>query len=230
MPVMLCKILCPATLAAALAIAAVHPALSQSTLTARSHSVGAGVSAGNLEGAACPASSRMISGSCHPSYNDQVTIINQFPNVSGNTWRCGFKNKRGGRNDRLGLYGLCGTFRLHPARDQSHLAVTLRPQQTNMVVLGSERADGDGVPGRERAAMHRSKQRVRTQRLLQLADSIELHQRRMAGVDKYGFTFVANVEPGAHMGSVAPGTVGMPAAAAGGLSRSRGTGRAAAAI
>ena len=62
-------------------------------LTARSHSIAAGGTQGNLEGTACGAAPRkMISGACHPFYNDRVTIINQFPNIAANTWRCGFKN------------------------------------------------------------------------------------------------------------------------------------------
>ena len=59
-----------------------RPTSSQATLTARSYSIGPGLSAGNLEGAACAATSRMISGACHPFYSDQVPIINQFPNVA----------------------------------------------------------------------------------------------------------------------------------------------------
>jgi hypothetical protein len=61
------------------------------SLTFQSYSIPAGGSQGNLEGASC-GTRRMISGACHPFYNDRVTIINQFPNIAGNTWRCGFKN------------------------------------------------------------------------------------------------------------------------------------------
>ena len=129
-PVMLCKTLC----AAILAIVAAQPAFSQATLTARSHSIGPGISASSLEGAACPASSKMISGSCHPYFSDQVPIINQFPNVSGNTWRCGFKNNTAAAAT-VWVYTVC-TAPAAPAvcspPATSHLAVTLRPQQTNM--------------------------------------------------------------------------------------------------
>jgi hypothetical protein len=68
-----------------------QPAIS-TQLTFRSHSIAANSSAGNLEGNACPAPTRMISGACHPGYNDRVIIINQFPNTFANTWRCGFRN------------------------------------------------------------------------------------------------------------------------------------------
>src|SRR5882762_3754411 len=68
----------------------------ETTLTVQSHQIGAGASAGNLEGASCQAPyTKMISGACHPFYSDQVTIINQFPNIPLNTWRCGFKNNTG---------------------------------------------------------------------------------------------------------------------------------------
>ncbi len=76
-------------------------------LTFRSHTIGANSSAGNLEGAACPSPTRMISGACHPGYNDRVVIINQFPNVSANTWRCGFRNNNN-VNRTVWIYTLCG--------------------------------------------------------------------------------------------------------------------------
>jgi hypothetical protein len=66
--------------------------ITATTLTYQSHPIAAGAAAGNLEGAACPAPYKMVSGACHPFYNDHVTIINQFPNIPANTWRCGFKN------------------------------------------------------------------------------------------------------------------------------------------
>jgi hypothetical protein len=74
--------------------ASVEAAVSFTTfLTARSYSIAAGGTQGNLEGTACGAAPRkMISGACHPFYNDRVAIINQFPNIGANTWRCGFKN------------------------------------------------------------------------------------------------------------------------------------------
>lgn len=77
------------------------------TLAVKSHSVAAGVSAGNLEGAACPAGFKMLSGACHPSYNARVTIINQFPNIPANTWRCGFKNNTTAAVS-VYIYTLCG--------------------------------------------------------------------------------------------------------------------------
>ena len=74
------------------------------TLTFRSHTVT--TSAGNLEGAACPAQATMISGSCHPGYNSRVSIINQYPNIAGNTWRCGFRNHVGSPVS-VWIYTLC---------------------------------------------------------------------------------------------------------------------------
>jgi hypothetical protein len=81
--------------------------ISQTSLTFQSHQIAAGASAGNLEGVFCPANTKMISGACHPSYNDRVAIINQFPNVTGNTWRCGFKNNTSS-NVTGWIYTLCG--------------------------------------------------------------------------------------------------------------------------
>ncbi len=87
--------------------AAVEALVTQTTLTYRSHSVAAGASAGNLEGNACPASYTMISGACHPGYNDRMVIINQYPNKGGNTWRCGFKNNNAAART-IWVYTLCG--------------------------------------------------------------------------------------------------------------------------
>jgi hypothetical protein len=82
----------PGGAAAGGAAAGVEPLVSFTTsLTSRSYSIPAGGSQGNLEGNSC-GTRKMISGACHPFYNDRVTIINQFPNIAGNTWRCGFKN------------------------------------------------------------------------------------------------------------------------------------------
>jgi hypothetical protein len=68
------------------------PGSFSTTLTYKSYPIAAGASQGNLEGASCTAPAKMISGACHPFYNDHVTIINQFPNIALQTWRCGFKN------------------------------------------------------------------------------------------------------------------------------------------
>jgi hypothetical protein len=81
--------------------------ITATTLTYQSYPIAAGVAAGNLEGAACPAPYKMISGACHPLYNDHVTIINQFPNIPGNTWRCGFKNNTAAAVT-VYIYTLCG--------------------------------------------------------------------------------------------------------------------------
>ena len=81
--------------------------ITATTLTSQSHPVAAGAAAGNLEGAACPAPYKMISGACHPLYNDHVTIINQFPNIPANTWRCGFKNNTTAAVT-VYIYTLCG--------------------------------------------------------------------------------------------------------------------------
>jgi Papain-like cysteine protease AvrRpt2 len=129
---MLCGILCNALL---LALLAERPAVAQTSLTVRSYTIGAGASSGNLDGAVCPAPTKMISGACHPFYSDQVPIINQYPNVAGNTWRCGFKNNTAATAS-VYVYTLCAasltsTSVCTPAA-QSHLAVTLRPQQTDM--------------------------------------------------------------------------------------------------
>ena len=61
------------------------------SLTVQSYSIPANGSQVSLEGASC-GTRKMISGACHPFFNDRVSIINQFPNIAGNTWRCGFKN------------------------------------------------------------------------------------------------------------------------------------------
>ena len=87
--------------------AAVEPLITQTTLTYRSHSVAAGASANNLEGNACPSTYTMISGACHPGYNDRMVIINQYPNRSANTWRCGFKNNTSAART-VWIYTLCG--------------------------------------------------------------------------------------------------------------------------
>jgi hypothetical protein len=85
----------PEALAAAAAPAAPGLVTFSTSLTFRSYTIGAGGASGNLEGASCPAPSKMISGACHPFYNPAVVIINQFPNIALNTWRCGFKNNTG---------------------------------------------------------------------------------------------------------------------------------------
>jgi hypothetical protein len=77
------------------------------SLTFRSYPIAAGASAGNLEGAACTAPAKMLSGACHPFYNDKVAIINQFPDIPGNTWRCGFKNNTAA-SVTVWIYTLCG--------------------------------------------------------------------------------------------------------------------------
>ena len=62
------------------------------TLAVRSYSIGPLLSDNVLDGASCTPPAKMISGACHPFFNPQVAIINQFPNIPLNTWRCGFKN------------------------------------------------------------------------------------------------------------------------------------------
>lgn len=81
--------------------------ITQTQLTWNSYPIAAGASAGNLEGAACPANFKMISGACHPFYNDHVVIINQFPDIAANTWRCGFKNNTTA-SVTVYIYTLCG--------------------------------------------------------------------------------------------------------------------------
>lgn len=75
-------------------------------LTVRSHTIGASTSASFLEGNACPGPTKMVSGACHPGFNDQVLIINQYPNVSANTWRCGFRNNNS-FSRTVWIYTLC---------------------------------------------------------------------------------------------------------------------------
>jgi hypothetical protein len=110
-----------------------QPAGAQTSLTVRSYPIAAGASAGNLDGAACPATARMISGACHPFYNPAVPIINQYPNVGSNTWRCGFKNNTAA-SVTVYVYTVCAgqaVAACSPAAT-AHLAVTLRPQLTDM--------------------------------------------------------------------------------------------------
>ncbi len=87
-------------------LSAFAAALGATSLTARSHSIPSGGSIFNGEGQACPSNTRMISGACHPGYSDRMRIINQFPNVSGNHWRCGFRNTSGSQRTAW-VYTLC---------------------------------------------------------------------------------------------------------------------------
>ncbi|MCB1764174.1 MAG: hypothetical protein KDI27_13680, partial [Gammaproteobacteria bacterium] len=82
------------------------PAVANTTLTFKSYSIDAGSSASNLDGSACPAGYDMVSGSCHPGYSDQVRIINQYPNQSADTWRCGFRNNSSSTRTAW-VYTLC---------------------------------------------------------------------------------------------------------------------------
>ena len=75
-------------------------------LTYRSHTLAPFSSGSNLEGTACPAPTTMVSGACHPGYNDRVNIINQYPNVGANTWRCGFRNNNA-TSRTVWIYTLC---------------------------------------------------------------------------------------------------------------------------
>ncbi|HEY1545042.1 MAG TPA: papain-like cysteine protease family protein [Xanthobacteraceae bacterium] len=131
MPSVLYGILCSTVIAA---IFAPPSAIAQTSLTVRSYPIAAGASAGNLDGTACPVNTRMISGACHPFYNAAVPIINQYPNASANTWRCGFKNNTTA-SVSVYVYTVCAaaqaTSVCTPAA-QGHLAVTLQPQQTDM--------------------------------------------------------------------------------------------------
>lgn len=91
---------------AASGLDALAAALGNTQITSRSHTVPAGGSVFSAEGTACPAGTRMLSGACHPGFTDQMILINQFPNVSANTWRCGFKNNSS--SSRTGwVYTLC---------------------------------------------------------------------------------------------------------------------------
>lgn len=77
------------------------------TLTSKSYQIPAGGASPNLEGTACPTAYTMISGACHPFYNKQVAIINQFPNTGSNSWRCGFANNTSAPVT-VWIYTLCG--------------------------------------------------------------------------------------------------------------------------
>ena len=75
-------------------------------ITWRSHSIGANSSQNFLEGTACPGSTKMVSGACHPGFNDRVIITNQYPNVGTNRWRCGFRNNNS-FSRTVYIYTLC---------------------------------------------------------------------------------------------------------------------------
>lgn len=130
-PVTFCALLCNAL---GFAIVTGHPAYSQATtLTTRSYPIAAGASAPNLDGNACPVNTKIVAGACHPFYNPNVPIINQYPNIASNTWRCGFKNNTAS-GVTVYVYTACASTApatCTPAA-QTHLPVTLRPQQTSM--------------------------------------------------------------------------------------------------
>jgi hypothetical protein len=111
-------------------------------LTSRRHTVAAGASAPNLEGAACPAPAKMVSGACHPGYNDHVAMINQYPNLASNTWRCGFKNNTA-RSVAIWIYTLCARSEGgdHVADDVvQHRLQVRRHSSANLT-----NADADGI-------------------------------------------------------------------------------------
>jgi hypothetical protein len=87
--------------------AAMVEAAVQTQLTFRSHTIAALSSSHFLEGTACPATFTMVSGACHPGFDDRVIITNQFPNTSANTWRCGFRNNNI-VSRTIWVYTLCG--------------------------------------------------------------------------------------------------------------------------
>ena len=87
-------------------LSALAAAIGATQVTFRSHSLPPGGSIGNAEGNACPANTDMLSGACHPGYSDQVSIINQYPNVGARTWRCGFQNTSGTTRTAW-VYTLC---------------------------------------------------------------------------------------------------------------------------
>jgi hypothetical protein len=108
------------------------------TLTSRSHIVAAGSNAPNLEGTACPAPSKMISGACHPGYNDHMAIINQYPNIASNTWRCGFKNNTD-RSLPIWVYTLCARSEVSDGIVQHRVQVR---RYSNITMTN---ADADGI-------------------------------------------------------------------------------------
>jgi len=116
---------------AAIFLIAPSAALSETKITAKSYQIAPGASSGNLNGTACPTGFKMISGACHPFYNDKVPIINQFPNVTANTWRCGFKNNTSSTAS-VWVYTTCSRPSVCTPPAQTSLAVTLRPQETGM--------------------------------------------------------------------------------------------------
>jgi hypothetical protein len=111
------------------------------TLTVRGHSVAAGASAPNLDGAVCAASDRMVSGACHPGYDDHVAIINQYPNVAANTWRCGFKNNTA-HTASTWVYTLCARAGVPPVSDD---VVRHRLQVRRYTSASLTNADADRI-------------------------------------------------------------------------------------
>jgi hypothetical protein len=79
----------------------------QTTYTTQTASIPAGGSMDSIEGMACPAGYTVISGGCHPGYNPNVYLRNNFPNLTANTWRCGFGNT-GGSAATVYVYTTCG--------------------------------------------------------------------------------------------------------------------------
>jgi hypothetical protein len=74
-------------------------------LVTTSMSIGAGSEMFSVE-AACPAGRQIFTGSCHPGGVTTNVIINQYPNLDANAWRCGFRNT-GGAASTVYTYAVC---------------------------------------------------------------------------------------------------------------------------
>ena len=71
---------------------ALAAAIGATSITWRSHVIPPGGQINSAEGATCGFSRKMLSGACHPGFDQRVRIVNQYPNIGADTWRCGFRN------------------------------------------------------------------------------------------------------------------------------------------
>jgi hypothetical protein len=128
----------PAQEAGQTGVSSLIEAVTQTTRTSRSHSIAPGASAGTLEGTACTGDFKVVGGACHPGFSDRVRIINQFPNVSANTWRCGFKNNATSQQT-VWVYTVCGRdagppLVTHNLTVRRHTASTLNNADANRIM------------------------------------------------------------------------------------------------
>ena len=125
---------------------ALAAALGNTQITTRRHSLPAGGSLFSAEGTSCPTGTKMLSGACHPGFGDRVILINQFPNISANTWRCGFKNNTSFTRSAW-VYTLCAADTPStpptPPAVQHNLSVA-RFSTTPLTNADADRIMGDG--------------------------------------------------------------------------------------